>query len=76
LIGSGTFSSSVAAGDVFGFQLANSNYNSTVGLALNNFSAPEPVVGPGVPDTGATLGLLAFGFVGLLAFRANRQRAS
>lgn len=74
LIGSGTFAAAVAAGDVFGFQLAFSSYGSTLGLAINSFSAPEPVVS--TPDTGSTLGLLAFGFVGLLALRANRQRVS
>jgi VPDSG-CTERM motif len=71
LVGSAPFSFSLNAGDVFGFEL-QAGYTSTADLIVSNFSAPEPVAG--VPDTGSTLALLAFGFVGLLAFRASSQR--
>jgi VPDSG-CTERM motif len=73
LLGSGPFSFLVNAGDVFGFEL-QAGYSSQAALTVSNFSAPEAVAA--VPDAGSSLALLAFGFVGLLAFRANVQRAS
>jgi VPDSG-CTERM motif len=73
LLGSGPFSLIVMAGDSFGFVLIT-GYTTEAALTISSFSAPEPSAA--VPDKGSTLALLAFGFVGLLAFRANVQRAS
>jgi hypothetical protein len=70
LLGSGPFSAPVTAGDVFGFEVTT-GYTGRAALTIDTFSAPEPVAG--VPDNGSTLALLAFGFVGLLAFRAKVQ---
>jgi hypothetical protein len=67
------FSTTVSAGDIFGFHLTT-NYEGTASLTVTNFSAPEPA--NGVPDQGSTVALLAFGFVGLLAYRATAARRS
>jgi hypothetical protein len=76
LTGSGMFSQTVAAGDIFGFQISY-GYEAAVALTISNFSGPEPAAPQnGVPDQGTTLGLLAFGFVGLLAYRAAARRQS
>jgi hypothetical protein len=77
LTGSGLFSIPVASGDMFGFELTASYVNGHSGsaaLTISNFSAPEPSTG--VPDNGSALALLAFGFVGLLAFRMKIRPAS
>ena len=76
LTGSGLFSLPVASGDTFGFELTASytSFNGSAALTISNFSAPEPSTG--VPDNGSTLALLAFGFVGLLAFRMRIRPAS
>lgn len=71
---SGMFSTAVSVGDIFGFHLTN-NYQGSVILTVTNFSAPGSP-SQSVPEQGYTLGLLAFGFVGLLAFRATAARRS
>lgn len=77
--GSGSISFNVSLGDTFGFRV-RSNYHSTAGLLISNFSAPEPQNGNGggpsngVPDRSSTLPLLAIGFVGLFAYRAAARR--
>jgi hypothetical protein len=73
LTGSGMFSATVSANDIFGFQLS-ANYLGSDGITITNFSAPEP--SSGVPDQGRTLNLLALGFVGLLAYRAAAARSA
>lgn len=73
LIGSGAFSQPVTSGDSFGFEVTT-GYQTNEALTISSFSAPEPSAG--VPDSGSTLALLAFGFVGLMAYRANRQPGS
>ena|SRR5450755_2811274 len=71
LSGSSSFSTSVNAGDIFGFKLTATYFNSA-GLTVSNFSGPlRP---SGVPDEGSTLALFALGFVGLMAYRAAAQR--
>lgn len=72
-LNSGTmFSTGVSAGDIFGFHLSV-GYQGDAGIAITNFFAPEGS-SQGVPEQGYTLGLLAFGFVGLLAYRATAAR--
>jgi hypothetical protein len=71
--GAHTFSANVSAGDVFGFHLFF-QYPGSGSLTITNFSAPEPTTS--VPDQGSTLALLTFGFIGLLAYRANTARRS
>jgi hypothetical protein len=73
LAGSGPFSMAVTAGDLFGFQISY-GYQANVALTISDFSAPEPPPSTGVPDQASTLGLLTFGFVGLLAYRAAARR--
>jgi hypothetical protein len=71
LSGSSSFSTSVNAGDIFGFKLT-ANYLANASLTVSNFSGPlRP---SGVPEQGSTLALFALGFVGLMAYRTAAQR--
>jgi hypothetical protein len=71
--GAHMFSANVSAGDIFGFHLFF-QYPGSGSLTITNFSAPEPT--NNAADQGSTLALLTFGFIGLLAYRANSARRS
>jgi len=73
LSGTNSFSTSVNAGDIFGFSLSTV-YRGSASLTISNFSAPVPPSGSGVPETGSALSLFALGFVGLLAYRVAAGR--
>ena len=79
---SGTFSGSVAAGEIFGFSVVTADNVGGPGiLTISDFSAPEPPTGnqevetPSQIPVPATLGLLALGLAALRLTWTKRRAA-